>query len=125
MTSSSFQNKAFGSKKHHRSIPSHIDGILREIRNEFEKLYAERMKGLILFGSYARGDYTGSSDLDLVLLLDKIDDILKERECYLPITGQLSLKYNMVISIIPFSTADFTQKKTPLLLNVRREGMRV
>lgn len=109
----------------HRVIPANIYIILQEIRHEFQKIYDSRMKGVILFGSYARGDYSEGSDIDLILLLDKIDNLFCERERYLPIISQLSLKHDIVVSIIPMSIKEFESKRTPLILNAHREGVRI
>jgi predicted nucleotidyltransferase len=38
-----------------------IKEILREFRAELEKLYGDRSKNIILYGSWARGDATLSS----------------------------------------------------------------
>ncbi|MCU0276788.1 MAG: nucleotidyltransferase domain-containing protein [Acidobacteria bacterium] len=106
-------------------VPKRIQKILAETKKELEKTYSHRLKDMILFGSYARGDYSRGSDIDILMLLDKSHDLIAERSIYLPITSRLSLKYDTVISIIPIPAADFRKKKTPLLLNVRKEGIRL
>ena len=98
---------------------------MKETRNELQKIYSDRLKEIILFGSYARGDFMADSDIDIILLLEGIKDISTEREKYLPITGRLSLKYDTVISVVPFDFKFFHQKRTPLILNVNKEGIRI
>nr|QNO51590.1 hypothetical protein FJOHDBIG_00039 [Methanosarcinales archaeon ANME-1 ERB6] len=46
-----------------------IKEILRELRAELEKLYGDRLKNIILYGSWARGDATEDSDIDLLIVL--------------------------------------------------------
>ncbi len=49
------------------TIPSQIHLILAEVRAELNKLYADRIMGVILFGSYARGEWSeGSVKIDLI-----------------------------------------------------------
>ncbi len=108
-----------------RNIPHRVQTILKETRNELQKIYSDRLKEIILFGSYARGDFMDNSDIDIILLLEGVKDISTEREKYLPITGRLSLKYDTVISVIPFDFQVFHQKRTPLILNVNKEGIRI
>jgi hypothetical protein len=36
--------------------PKDIEPILRILKKELEKIYGDRLKNLILYGSYARGD---------------------------------------------------------------------
>ena len=108
-----------------KSIPSNIQEIIQETEQELQKLYSTRLKELILFGSFARGDFTEDSDIDLLLLLENMEDIASERSRYFPIISQLSLKYDTVISVIPYSVDEFHSKKTPFTLNVAKEGVKV
>ena len=41
------------------------------------KIYGKHLKTVILYGSYARGDYTKDSDIDIMVLLDLSDIALK------------------------------------------------
>lgn len=104
-------------------VPKKIRKILDETRRELEKKYAHRFKQMILFGSYARGDHSKDSDIDIILLLNKSNSLSAERDIYLPIVSRLSLKYDTVISIIPMKVEEFRRKKTPLILNVQKEGI--
>jgi predicted nucleotidyltransferase len=108
-----------------RKIPKRVQTILKEVREELKKIYHDRFKEMILFGSYARGDAADDSDIDIVLLLENVKDISTERDRYLPVTGQISLKYDTVVSVVPFDVQDFHQKRTPLILNVNKEGVRI
>lgn len=104
-------------------VPKKIREILAETRQELEKKYAQRLKQMILFGSYARGNHSQDSDIDIILLLNKSNSLSAERDIYLPITSRLSLKYDKVISIIPMKVEEFKRKKTSLILNVHKEGI--
>ena len=104
-------------------VPPDVMQVLVETKHRLLQLYATRMKKLILFGSYARGDYTQGSDLDLLLLLTDLPDLTTERNRYLPVACDLSLKYDTLISIVPMDYATYKKSKTPLILNVRREGL--
>lgn len=107
-----------------KPLPAIIETILNETRACFDTLYAQRKKELILFGSYARGDYDATgSDIDLLLLLDHLGDVEMERARYMPTLCELSLKYDTVVSVIPMEFEAFKTRKTPLILNVQREGI--
>ena len=58
--------------------------IYNEINNfviKAKKLLGDRLKKIILYGSYARGDYNTNSDIDIMLLTDLSDDeIVKYRQ---------------------------------------------
>jgi len=48
------------------AIPQAIRGILQEVKAKLEAIYGERLRGIVLFGSWARGDATDGSDIDLL-----------------------------------------------------------
>lgn len=108
-----------------KPIPQRIQKILQEAEEQLQKIYASRLKEIILFGSYARGDFSEESDIDLLLLLEDMKDIASERARYFPVISQLSLKYDTVISAIPYTVNDFQSKKTPFTLNVAKEGVKI
>ncbi len=102
--------------------PLSILSIITEFREELKNLYSDRLRGVILFGSYARGDYTEESDIDLALLIDGMGDITAERDRYIHILSRLSLKHDILISAVPFDYVQFYHENTPLSLNVKKEG---
>ena len=102
---------------------SDIQQILDEIIERVEEFYGERLKTLILYGSYARGDATDDSDIDLIILLkgmrDTCEEILRFSQCL----GDLELRYDTLISILPFDVVEYEQKHLPVVLNAKREGI--
>jgi predicted nucleotidyltransferase len=108
-----------------KKLPKKIERVLAETKAQLCALYPHRLKDVILFGSYARGDYTKGSDIDLLLLLDHVEDIGVERELYFPAICDLSLKYDTVVSVIPMDYETYHSKKTPLILNTLKEGKRI
>jgi len=55
-----------------------IKEILEEVGEKLKKLYGENLRGIILYGSYARGEATEDSDIDLIILLEDMEDISRE-----------------------------------------------
>ncbi|WP_298269071.1 nucleotidyltransferase domain-containing protein [Geobacter sp.] len=104
-------------------FPDKIDQLLAETRSELQRIYGPRLKEIILFGSYARGDFTDDSDVDIIIVLDTLQDIVTERERYLTAISDISLKYDTVVSVIPYEATAFHTRRSPLLLNIRHEGM--
>lgn len=51
-------------------MPQTIHTLLTQYLLELKKIYGTYLKSVILYGSYARGDYTSDSDIDIMLLVD-------------------------------------------------------
>ena len=55
-------------------MPMAIQTLLSEYLSEIQKIYGIHLKSVILYGSYARGDYTADSDIDIMILVDLSDE---------------------------------------------------
>jgi predicted nucleotidyltransferase len=97
--------------------------ILREFREELEELYGARLKDIILYGSWARGDATEDSDIDLLIILEGEVTPGAEIDRMIDIITELNLKHGVLISVVPISEEDYFTINSPLLINVRREGV--
>jgi len=102
-----------------------IEHILKEFRENTEKLYGKRLKNIILYGSCARGQATQDSDIDLAIVLD--GDVVpgKEIDRMIDIVTEINLNYGVLISVYPVSEKNYKSVNSPLLLNLRREGVPV
>ena len=100
-----------------------IKGLLEEFKKEIKKLYGERLKQIILYGSYARGDFTEGSDIDLLIVLRGKVVPGREIDRMIDIITEINLKYGVLISVYPVSEEDYKKVNSPLLINVRREGV--
>ena len=100
-----------------------IKEILKEFKEEIEKLYGKRLKAIILYGSWARGEAKDESDIDLLIVLKGKVIPGKEIDRMIDIITEINLKYGALISIYPVSEEDYSTVNSPLLMNVRREGM--
>lgn len=55
---------------------SELKIVLQEVENASKQLYGDKLNKIILYGSYARGDNTEESDIDIMIILDgDIDDV--------------------------------------------------
>lgn len=100
-----------------------IRDILKEFREEVENLYQKRLKSIILYGSWARGDATEDSDIDVLIVLEGKVIPGKEIDRMIDIITEINLKHGVLISIYPVSEEDYSTINSPLLINVRREGV--
>lgn len=100
-----------------------IKEILKEFRVELEKLYGKRLKDVILYGSWARGEATEESDIDLLIVLEGKVIPGKEIDRMIDIITEINLKYSVLLSIFPVSEEEYSTVNSPLLINVRKEGI--
>jgi predicted nucleotidyltransferase len=97
--------------------------ILTELKHELARIYGERFKGLYLFGSYARNEVDDESDVDLLIVLDRVDDYSEEIRRTSELISNASLKYGVTLSRYFAPEANW-QEDTPLFyLNVREEAI--
>lgn len=78
---------------------------------------------IILYGSWARGDATEKSDIDLLIVLGEEIIPGKEIDRMIEIIIEINLKHKALISVYPVSEKDYSTVNSPLLINVRREGV--
>ena len=102
-----------------------LDQILREFRDGLEQIYGSRLIRVVLFGSQARDEAEADSDIDVMLVLQGAVDPNREIQRLSSFTSGLSLKHDVVISCVYLSEENYDNEQSPLMLNVRREGVLV
>lgn len=104
-------------------ISPKIKQVLGEFKQALEVLYGEQLASLVLYGSVARDEATDDSDVDvLVVLKGKIKPAVETRRMG-DASTQLLLQYDELISVVPMSQQDFLYRDSPLLLNIRQDGI--
>jgi predicted nucleotidyltransferase len=102
-----------------------LNALLQEARKLLANVYGNRLNKVILFGSQARGDSSPASDIDLMIILEGSVRVGEEIARTGELTASLSLKYDTSISCVFVSADRYQKEQSPLLLNVRREGVAV
>jgi len=96
-----------------------IAAITRQFKQAVESKYdVVEMK---LFGSFARGDYSKKSDIDLMVRLPKVDRNIEED--LFNIAYDLELEYDCVIDVIVFP--ENLGNKTMIYQNIQKEGIAI
>ena len=98
---------------------------LAELRRRFEVLYGERLVQMMLFGSQAHGDAEPESDIDVLVVLRGKVSPCEEIDRTIEDVADLSLHRIAVVSCVFASEEQFERERSPLLLNVRCEGVPV
>ncbi len=104
-------------------LPEDLRELLGRLDRGIAELYGERYRGLVLFGSYARGEADEGSDVDLLLLLDGKVDVGLEMDRSQDIKWPLALDAGYTVSLMPVNTDSYLTSREPYLWNAREEGI--
>jgi len=104
-------------------VPANIRKLLAEFKTGLARLYGKRLKGVYLFGSYARGDYDESSDVDVLIVLDTCASYWAELVRSGQLASDLSLEYGLTISRTIMTEEQWRSADWPVLRNIRAEGV--
>lgn len=99
-----------------------LDDVLGDLDGGLQKLYGRRYRGLVLYGSHARGEANEGSDVDLLLLLDGAVEVGREIRRSSELVAFLSLEAGLVLSLVPVSIENYRGSSDPYLIKARREG---
>ncbi len=100
-----------------------IKQCLREFVQRTQSLYGDRLKRVVVYGSCARNEATSDSDIDLAVVLAGEVVPGKEIDRMIDIITDLNLEYRVLLSVYPVSEEDYLHRESPLLINIRREGI--
>jgi predicted nucleotidyltransferase len=96
---------------------------IKEFKAAIQKLYGQRLKEVVLYGSWARDEATAESDIDLIVVL--AGDVVPGQEIdrMIEVITEINLAHNVLISVFPISEEAYATVNSPLLINVRNEGI--
>ena len=100
--------------------------LLMQYTEAVHKLYGRHLKTVILYGSYARGDNTSDSDIDIMILLDLPDmDIKEYRHDLSGMTYDFNMEHDLDIKPIAKNREHFSKwvEVYPFYSNVKKEGV--
>ena len=100
--------------------------MLLELEEKLQRVYGNKLKAVILYGSVARGTATEESDIDIMVLIDGTAQELRTFEDQLSdVSTDISIKYFRVFSIIDISYQEYMRwvNTSPFYRNVSKEGV--
>lgn len=101
------------------------DPVLRKCRTILQSLYGERLKGVVLYGSSARGTHTPESDIDLLVLLDGPVNVGAEIFRIWDVLYPAQLDSDRVISVMPADAEHYRRGERSLYRHAQEEGVPV
>ena len=109
-------------------MPVHISDIMQDFAKSVRKMLDNSLDSVIVYGSYARGDYSELSDIDVMLLVSLgEEDIKKISDQISDLAFDFMMKYGVDISPVIANTDHFNYwvDNLPYYRNVRDEGVRL
>lgn len=109
-------------------MPVHISNIMQDFVKNIRRLLGNSLDSVIVYGSYARGDYSEASDVDVMVLASLTEDQIKEiSDSISDLAFDYMLKYGIDISPVITNTDQFNYwaDSQPYYRNVRDEGVKL
>lgn len=107
-------------------MQDNLKSALHEFITQAEQIYEGHIKQIILYGSYARGDYHAESDVDIMILVDLSQDDMKEyRKRLMRKVFDINLEYGTMIAPVTVNAEHFQDwlPVYPFYQNVMNEGV--
>ncbi len=109
-------------------MPVTVRDIIREFARDMRNLFGNSLSRVVVYGSYARGDYTENSDVDVMILV-KVDEpkISQYIDQVADCAFDYFMKYSVDISPVIKNEKHFEEwvDAMPYYQNVRDEGVEI
>lgn len=109
-------------------MPDNLSVLLEGYREAIVKILGDQLNRIILYGSYARGDFKQGSDLDIMILADvRPEDIGSYADKVYDITYDFEMQYGMEInpSVQSMQIYEQWKKVSPFFMNIEKDGVAV
>lgn len=107
-------------------MPDNVSRIIYNFSQELKRMLGERLSKVILYGSYARGDYRDNSDVDVMILVKMSDDeIRKVKNDIYDLAFDIEMSTGIDISPVIKNEEqyEYWSDTLPFYRNVKKEGV--
>jgi len=108
--------------------PPHLanDPVLRRAKEGLRRIYGDRLAGVIVYGSRARGDYRPDSDYDVIALIKSYDPETDRKRQLHELGDELFQlePHEIEVNLLPMDDHALG-RRTIFMHNVREEGFRL
>jgi len=106
---------------------SQLQQITQDVSRRVQAVLGSRLHSVILFGSYARGDYDDESDIDIMVLADVGEDVRNFARKLNIVSSDVSLEYGITICVMLNDKLLFDQRLPilPFYQNVMNDGVQL
>lgn len=100
--------------------------IKEEIANSYHSVFGDSLVSVLLYGSYARGDYNEYSDVDIAGIVkgDRLD-LQKKLRAVRKVANELCFNYDIVVSPVVIPEDEYTKylNSSGYYKNIAKEGI--
>ena len=107
-------------------MPKNVNKEIQAFIKEIQQILGDRLKKVILYGSYARGDYNKQSDVDIMILADlSFKEIEEYRDRISDIAYDIELDTGVILSPVIKNIEKYNSRINfvPFYKNVQKEGV--
>ena len=97
--------------------------LLRRVKSVLRNVHGDRLRPVVLYGSYARDAAGPESDIDLLVLLDGPIHYGPDLETNIEAMYPLATELGRRISAKPVDAQEYETAQCPLYQNAHREGI--
>lgn len=100
--------------------------LLKKYVEDVHRIYGDKLRTVILYGSYARGDFGSDSDIDIMILVDLSDEEIRIKGRSLSdVTFEYNFDNDLEIMPIVKNQEHFNKwlRAYPFYNNVKKEGV--
>lgn len=97
--------------------------IAGEAARQLKTVYGGRLRQVVLFGSWVRGEAHEESDVDLIVVLDQIGNRARERDQLVDVLYDLEVASRRAIQAFPVAEADAQNGERPFVAAGLRDGI--
>jgi predicted nucleotidyltransferase len=102
--------------------------LFLDLNNDMKKLFGNKLKEIILYGSFARNEQSTESDIDFMVLVEDTEKNLRNFKYKIAeIMSELSLNYDILVSITEETYDRFEDYSDiiPFYNNIKNEGIHI
>ncbi|MDI6839862.1 MAG: nucleotidyltransferase domain-containing protein [bacterium] len=106
-------------------MDARVKDLVNRIKGHLLKMYGGKIKHIILYGSHVRGEAVSDSDVDILVVVDESLNPFEVRRGLSDLLFDMLLEEGKFVSVIAVPEYFFENYNSPLMLNVKKEGVRV
>ncbi len=100
-----------------------LPDALRALKAKLHDAHGRRFRGVVLFGSEARGEARPDSDVDLLVLLQGPVELVKDLDASIRAVYPIQLEIERPIHLLPVDCGEYEARGCALYRAIHQEGI--